>query len=258
MDKTTIELDTSKVQENPNAIGMGEMTTPKLQDENQTPSLVDREKKKISRGKEKMGSKQRKSIKLKENVDEVVAPSPKKKIDNVADENDRIKKKILELTFSRDTGELVSKMDQEYVEELKAAFEHADINDSGNIQTSELVILLKNLGVNVADTEMQDIVNEFDFNGTGAIDFNEFLQFMARRDEWRCEEDIKIAFSVFDPDNEGFIDVQELREIMQRDEENLTEKEIKEILSVVDQDGNGRVEYSEFVQLMLNDHDEGG
>ena len=88
-------------------------------------------------------------------------------------------------------------MDKEYVEELKAAFEHADINDSGNIQTRELVILLKNLGMNVTDAEMQDILNEFDFNGTGAIDFNEFLSFMARRDEWRCEEDIKIVRSFF-------------------------------------------------------------
>ena len=45
--------------------------------------------------------------------------------------------------------------------------------------------------MNPTDAEMQDIVNEFDFNGNGNVDFQEFLVFMAKRDEWRCEDDIK-------------------------------------------------------------------
>ena len=111
MDGIKIEVDTSKVQENPNAIGMEEQVTSKLHDENKALPLADGEQKKNSRGKERMGSKgkQRKSIKLRENVpneNEVVVPSSKKVDDEADNENDELKKKILELTFSRDTEEV--------------------------------------------------------------------------------------------------------------------------------------------------------
>lgn len=59
--------------------------------------------------------------------------------------------------------------------------------------------------MNPTDLEMQNIVNEFDSNGNGKIDFDEFVLFMARRDEWRREKDVKY---VREGDGKMFISVQ--------------------------------------------------
>lgn len=48
--------------------------------------------------------------------------------------------------------------------------------------------------------------------GKGLIDFNEFLQMMAKRaDEHNEEDELRQAFRVFDKNGNGFIKVAELR-----------------------------------------------
>ncbi len=48
--------------------------------------------------------------------------------------------------------------------------------------------------------------------GKGLIDFNEFLQMMAKRaDEHNEEDELREAFRVFDKNGNGFIKVAELR-----------------------------------------------
>ncbi len=48
--------------------------------------------------------------------------------------------------------------------------------------------------------------------GKGLIDFNEFLQMMAKRaDEHNEEDELREAFRVFDKNGNGFIKLAELR-----------------------------------------------
>jgi Ca2+-binding EF-hand superfamily protein len=50
------------------------------------------------------------------------------------------------------------------------------------------------------------------FIGKGLIDFNEFLQMMAKRaDGYNEEDELREAFRVFDKNGNGFIKVAELR-----------------------------------------------
>ena len=63
--------------------------------------------------------------------------------------------------------------------------------------TEELGIVLRTLGQNPTETEVQDMINEVDEDGSGSIDFEEFLEMMAKKvdldDE---EEDLRLAFKV--------------------------------------------------------------
>lgn len=58
-------------------------------------------------------------------------------------------------------------------------------------------IVLRTLGQNPTETEVQDMINEVDEDGSGSIDFEEFLEMMAKKvdldDE---EEDLRLAFKV--------------------------------------------------------------
>lgn len=51
----------------------------------------------------------------------------------------------------------------------------------GNITTKELGTVMRSLGQNPTEAELQEMINEVDADGNGTIDFPEFLNLMARK-----------------------------------------------------------------------------
>ena len=59
--------------------------------------------------------------------------------------------------------------------------------------------MLRAMGQNPTEAELQDMVNEVDKDGTGSIDFPEFLTMMRMKsNEENAEEELREAFRVFD------------------------------------------------------------
>ena len=81
-----------------------------------------------------------------------------------------------------------------------------------------------------------------DKNSNGAIDFNEFIEMMLRRDA-RVEEDVAHAFRVFDRDGDGLISEEELRLTMNNLGEPLTDQEVRSMIEEADLDGDGRINF---------------
>lgn len=74
---------------------------------------------------------------------------------------------------------------------------------------------MRSLGQRPTQAELQDMVNEVDADGSGTINWNEFLEMMARKmRDTDSEDEIKEAFSVFDKDGDGYISASELRHVM--------------------------------------------
>jgi calmodulin len=123
----------------------------------------------------------------------------------------------------------------------------------GTITTKELGTVMRSLGQNPTEAELQDMINEVDQDGNGTIDFQEFIGLMARKmKDTDSEAELLEAFKVFDKDGNGFISAEELRHVMTNLGEKLTDEEVNEMIREADQDGDGQVDYSEFVKMMLS------
>lgn len=123
------------------------------------------------------------------------------------------------------------------------------------ITSKELGVVMRSLGQNPTEAELQEMIKEVDANGNGNIDFQEFLSLMEKKmkDPKDIEQELRDAFKVFDKDGNGFISAQELRHIMTSLGERLTEEEVDQMIQEADTNGDGQVDYNEFVSMMMED-----
>lgn len=142
-------------------------------------------------------------------------------------------------------------LSDEEVAEFREAFGLFDKNGDGTISSNELGTIMRSLGQNPTESELQDMINEVDVDGNGTIDFDEFLNMMAKKmKETDSEEELREAFRVFDKDGNGYISAAELRHVMTNLGEKLTDDEVDEMIREADLDGDGTVNYEEFVTMM--------
>ncbi|XP_037905586.1 calcium-binding protein E63-1 isoform X3 [Hermetia illucens] len=155
---------------------------------------------------------------------------------------------------------------EEYMKtDLRTAFDLLDRNRDGRVTANELQFMLKNLGINVRDELIDDLIKDASHTGNGLINEAEFLQWVGRIQALREEpestgkpdedddvtQDLIAAFRVFDRDGNGFISRDELQTAMEMIGESLTETQLTELLTIADLDKDGRINYEEFTRLLL-------
>lgn len=141
----------------------------------------------------------------------------------------------------------------ERIEEFREAFALFDKDGDGCITTSELGTVMRSLGQDPSEEDLQDMINEVDVDGSGTIDFEEFIAMMEKKqmNSMDTEEELRGAFKVFDKDGNGYISATELRHVMTSLGEKLTDEELEEMIREADTDGDGQVNYEEFAKMML-------
>ncbi|KAL4237820.1 hypothetical protein ACF0H5_002532 [Mactra antiquata] len=122
------------------------------------------------------------------------------------------------------------KLTEEQIAEFRLAFSVFDKDGDGTISTNELSNVLKNMGQNLTDEDLDEMIQEVDEDGNGEIDFDEFLTMMENKMQYKeNEEEILDAFKVFD-NGKGYIRASDLREIMRTLGDRMTDDEIDEMM----------------------------
>ena len=74
---------------------------------------------------------------------------------------------------------MADQLTEEQIAEFKEAFALFDKDGDGTITTKELGTVMRSLGQNPTEAELQDMINEVIAEVNGTIDFPEFLSLMA-------------------------------------------------------------------------------
>merc|ERR1712042_339300 len=149
-----------------------------------------------------------------------------------------------------------SYLSEEMLNEFQAAFNMFDTDGGGDISTAELGIVMKMLGQTPSKEELDEIIEEVDEDGSGSIDFEEFLVMMVRllkEDQaGKSEEELAECFRVFDKNGDGMIDRDEFALIIRSTGEAISEEEIDELLRDGDKNADGALDFDEFLKMMEN------
>merc|ERR1719437_12621 len=150
--------------------------------------------------------------------------------------------------------EMATNFDAEEIKRLGKRFKKLDLDNSGSLSVDEFMSLPE-LQQNPL---VQRVIEIFDDDGNGEVDFKEFIQgvsqFSVKGDK---QSKLKFAFRIYDIDNDGYISNGELFQVLKMMVgNNLKETQLQQIVDktiiYADQDGDGKISYEEFCALVDN------
>ena len=145
------------------------------------------------------------------------------------------------------------KNSKEYIE----AFERFDKDYDGFISIDDFAEIMKKVGKNINQGEMQDLVGEINPNENGMIDLKEYLSIMQRRKRDKdCDEDLLTIFKIIDKDENDLIGHDELLNFMNSLGHKVSEEETEEMIKEFDGDGDGYCTFKEFVKMIKYENEQ--
>jgi calmodulin len=86
---------------------------------------------------------------------------------------------------------------------------------------------MRSIGGQPTEEEVKEMIKEVDDDSDGEVDFDEFMQLMAKRmKEGEMDEELYEAFKTFDKDGKGFFTKEELQKVMVDYGEKLSSEDI--------------------------------
>lgn len=147
----------------------------------------------------------------------------------------------------------------EDVVKLRETFEAVDVSKKGAIGEQQLGEAMTLLRIQFDADELREAVKEVDLDGSGWLEWPEFLFLMSkfgtnfsienRFSEERLAE-MREVFNIFDADSSGTLDIKELKSVMHSIGLAPEDWEIRAMISEVDSTGSGMIDWPEFLYLM--------
>lgn len=150
--------------------------------------------------------------------------------------------------------EMATNFDAEEIKRLGKRFKKLDLDNSGSLSVEEFMSLPE-LQQNPL---VQRVIDIFDEDGNGEVDFKEFIQgvsqFSVKGDK---ESKLRFAFRIYDIDNDGYISNGELFQVLKMMVgSNLKDAQLQQIVDktilFADKDQDGRINFEEFCQIVGN------
>lgn len=157
---------------------------------------------------------------------------------------------------------MATQLTEERIVNLRAMFLQMDRNSDGTLSLKELKAGLQQAGVR-CPRNLEKMLEEADTDGSGVVDYTEFLAATMDKKLYHQESAVWVAFKKFDLDNSGCIDKNELAKVlgdgtlmeaMHLSDES--KSNLERIFAQVDVNGDGLIDFDEFF-VMLRSAEQG-
>ncbi|EAS04294.2 EF hand protein (macronuclear) [Tetrahymena thermophila SB210] len=145
------------------------------------------------------------------------------------------------------------------INDIKELFQLADRDGSGSIEKYEIENLLKWLGINAKDEELDQFFKKYDKDGDKTISYKEFQIIMTQQiynnmlNVSDIIDDIKTLFKRVDINNTNTLSKDQLSHVLASLGIILSEEEVQSIFNEIDQDKSGGVQLNEFISFIKRD-----
>mmetsp|Transcript_23866 Transcript_23866/g.48505 ORF Transcript_23866/g.48505 Transcript_23866/m.48505 type:complete len:150 (-) Transcript_23866:205-654(-) len=142
--------------------------------------------------------------------------------------------------------------------DYRDAFVLFDQDCDGLVSKKELQLMMKKLGNEVTDAEVNDIITESGSSNSSGITYPEFQKLMGMgvknlREPEDPEDELRLAFRLFDVDGDGFISAKELTTALSYfGGLQATEKEVDQVISEATHSADRRINYDVFKRVMMS------
>ncbi|VBB29083.1 unnamed protein product, partial [Acanthocheilonema viteae] len=148
-----------------------------------------------------------------------------------------------------DATDALSQLSTEQIEQFRKYFNTFDKENKGFIRATQIGQILRTMGQAFEERDLKKLIKEFDTDGSGEIEFEEFAAmvatFVVEDEKAGIEEELREAFRLYDKEGNGYIAVSDLRDILRALDENISVEELDEMIADIDTDGSGTVDFDE-------------
>lgn len=139
---------------------------------------------------------------------------------------------------------------REEIHLYKMAFDGFDMRHTGQVNKEYLEPLLRSLGFNPMQTEIEDM--KLDMGKSQTFDFDSFMLIVSRHSRATdTQMELTDIFRALDKNNSGRIPADFAKKILQNTLNPLNDEEVHEVFQKLTVDEDGTVEYKELVEAML-------
>jgi calcium-dependent protein kinase len=150
---------------------------------------------------------------------------------------------------------IASQLGETQIKALRDTFMALDHNGDGLLTIAEMKEGLNKCGLKEIPTDLQQIMEDVDSDGSGVIDYTEFLAATLDKKVYMAEDVCWQAFRIFDRNGDGKIDKNEIGQVLNNSEvQESAAVSMAEIMKEIDANGDGEIDFQEFMAMMRGEH----
>jgi len=142
---------------------------------------------------------------------------------------------------------IAGQLNDSETKKLREIFTAFDADGNGQLTREELKQGLEQVGLARTGSELNALMDAVDDDGSGVIDYTEFLAASIDGTRHITREACWTAFSLFDRDGDGDISASEISQVL---DHGRARNSAEKLVMHIDSSGDGKIQFDEFLQMM--------
>mmetsp|Transcript_65300 Transcript_65300/g.181580 ORF Transcript_65300/g.181580 Transcript_65300/m.181580 type:complete len:503 (+) Transcript_65300:93-1601(+) len=147
---------------------------------------------------------------------------------------------------------IAKQLNEDQIKSLREVFMNLDSNGDGKLTVNEMKEGISKAGLKEIPGDLQKIMEEVDSDGSGVIDYTEFLAATLDKRLYLKDDVVWAAFQTFDRNGDGQISQDELKQVLGDGDvaEVMGATTIQQLMTEIDGNDDGVIDFQEFMAMM--------